>query len=499
MILGINDGNLIENMSPNPLDINKFVKKKILLISLCSYQSFTTRIFHAIIKKKTIVSSVFFKKDTSLKVSEKEYGLLINLVKELNPDIIGVSVRTPFFSIAKNITERIRKVSNAKIIWGGVHAIINPEESVGYADFVCHGEGEIPLKNFFENDSLEGFFPNNRVLTSDLNKLPTPDFEDENKYYIERDKLHFGDPINKTRVYHIMGSRGCPFSCSYCINSNIKKLYEGQKYLRLRSVDSVLNELNAIKKSSKNLKRILFMDEIFALGNKEWVEEFVKGYKKEINLPFGISYRPDWVKEDVLIMLKDAGLDNVFIGIESGSERIRKEVFNRNVSDKQLLECQKVFKKVGGVISVYNLIVKNPFETVEDLKKGFELIIQFPKPFSFHILKLVVFPKTDLSMKLPVSIDESLNYVPSMGGEDDFWINLISLSSKEFIPKKVLVFISKNGFFAKHQFFVYSLVRVSNWAKFIIEGFRFVSKEGFSYSILLTFHEDFKKFWSGNR
>lgn len=506
----------LQNTSLNKLGINKFVKKKVLLISLCGYQSFTVRLLHSIIKKYALVKTVFFKRNVYVRdvitISEKEYEYLIKLVEEFEPGLIGISFRSPFLPITKEIIKRVRKVSDALIMLGGTHTIICPEECIKYVDMVCPCEGEIPVKNFFEKNSLDGFWVNKngkvykshkRILTENLDELPVPNFENENKYYIERGRIHFGDPIYGCRVYHIMGSRGCPFNCSYCINSNLRNLYHGQKYLRLRSVDSVMNELNAIKKRSKNLKRILFMDEIFALGNKKWMEEFIMRYKKEINLPFGISYRPDIVKEDVLKLLKEGGLDNAFIGIESGSERVRKEIFNRHISDEQILKCQKILKKVG-IIGVYNLIVENPLETVEDLKKGFELIIKFPRPFSFHIFKLAVFPKTELAKRFITkwgkeSFNESLIYTPSKIKEEDFWINLISLSSKEFIPKKVLIFISRNSFFIKHQFFVYSLTRVSNWIKFVIEGFRFVLKEGFSYRLVLTVCEDFKKFWSLNR
>lgn len=495
------------------LDINKFVKKKVLLISLYGYQLFSIRVLHSIIEKYAQVKTVFFKElrdGEDMTPSEKEYALLMDLVKEFKPGIIGISFRSSYFSMTKEITRKIRKISDALIMWGGIHPILSPEECIDYADMVCICEGEIPIKNLFEKKSLDGFWVNyngkiyknpKRVLTENLDELPVPNFKNQNKYYIEGDKLNFGDPIHECRVYNIMASRGCPFNCSYCINSNLKDIYHGQKLLRLRSVDSVIDELKAIKNESKNLRRIFFFDEIFGLGNKEWMKEFVKRYKKEINLPFGLEYRPDMIKEDILRMLKDAGLDNMTIGLESGSERVRKEVYLRNISDEQMLKCQRILKKVG-IIGTYNIIVKNPLETIEDLKKGFELIIKFPRPFSFHIYRLIHFPKTELTNKLlsegiikESEIDVDNTFILSKNNsEEDFWINMIGLSSKEFIPKKFLIFLTKKKYLIKHPFFIYSLTRVSNFAKFMIDGFRWASREGFSYGIMIAGFRNLKAY-----
>lgn len=508
----------------NLLDINKFVKKKVLLISLYNHNLFSIRILHEIIKKYAHTETIFFKKNFYMagdKVnlpSEKEYELLMGLIKKTKPGIIGISLRTLFFPVAKEITLRIRKFSNALIVWGGTHPIVCPDDCIKYADMICTCEGEIPVKNLFEKKSLEGFWvkykgkiykSKKRILTGDINKIPNPNLENKNKYHLENDKLNLGDPVNNMRVYDILASRGCPFACSYCINSYLKKLYYGQKILRLRNVDRVIDELKVIKKQSKNLRRIFFHDEMFALGNKQWIKEFVQKYKKEIGLPFAIEYSPETITymEGSLRLLKKAGLDNMVIGIE-GSERVRKKIYNRPISDKKMIECQTMLRKLG-IFATYNLIVKNPLETIDDLKSVFNLVLKLPRPFSFHMFQLVHFPKTELTEKLVAKgiikndfqSDNAHSYIftPKKNSEEDFWINMIGLSSKSFIPKSFLVHLSKNKYAMKHQNFVYLLTRASNLIKFGMDGFRWVSKEKFSYKILMRDFKDLKGFFVNYR
>ncbi|MBU2633763.1 MAG: hypothetical protein KJ674_00805, partial [Nanoarchaeota archaeon] len=91
---------------------NKNVKK-VLFISLYNYQLFSIRLLHSISEKHAEVKTVFFKRylynmrDFDIKPSEKEYDLLMNLIKKFEPDMIGISLRSSYFPVAKEITKRI--------------------------------------------------------------------------------------------------------------------------------------------------------------------------------------------------------------------------------------------------------------------------------------------------------------------------------------------------------------------------------------------------------
>jgi len=132
-----------------------------------------------------------------------------------------------------------------------------------------------------------------------------PSIECENAYFIENDKVKAGDPQLKAMSYEVIASRGCPFVCSYCCSVNLRRLFpKGAKYVRTRSVKSVIDELIIVKKKFKKLVFVHFYDEIFP-NSPGWVDKFVIEYKKHINLPFTIWSHPQMINGGEL---KNAGL-----------------------------------------------------------------------------------------------------------------------------------------------------------------------------------------------
>ena len=259
---------------------------KVGLIALYDLNSFSIRTLHSVLtKEKIYVDSLFFKcenpNNTMDKPSEKEIESLINFIKEKGYDIIGLSVRSSIFSLAKEISLKIRKLKcNTKIVWGGVQVTLNPNECVSYADFIVIGEGERAIVEIAKNKDLSKikniyFKKNNKIIKNDvgyveenLDNIPPPDFLGKNKYFFNDGKVI---PLNtskyKTR-YPIMTSRGCPFNCTYCCNNALRGIYRG-KYLRRRSVDNVIGELVKAKKDFPNLMSISFLDDVFTF-DKIW-------------------------------------------------------------------------------------------------------------------------------------------------------------------------------------------------------------------------------------
>lgn len=268
---------------------------KIVLISLYCYDSFAIRSLYSLLKNKGYdVEAVFFKQLVSNRMehpSDKEMQLLLGLLKQWNPALIGLSVRSPFFGIAKDLILRIRGEVDSVIVLGGIHATICPEECIRYADIVCIGEGEDPLLELCRNMAIGRSITQirnlwirkgNKVIKNDIRPLlqdldvSGPDYSDARKYFIDNDALSDCDPILENKSYSIMASRGCPFQCTFCINSMLKRIYKGKgSYVRKRSVVDVINELMVAKRRFRNLKRVMFIDEVFVL-DKEWIGRFVK-------------------------------------------------------------------------------------------------------------------------------------------------------------------------------------------------------------------------------
>ena len=344
-------------------------------------------------------------------ITDKEIELFTDQVSILNPDIVGFSLVSAHVPIVKKLADYLYFMRyKGKILLGGIHPTILPEDSIQFSDMICRGEGEQPildlayclsegrdpykLNNFWFNEDDVQIKNEMRARTKYLDQNPVPIFRDEDCYIIDNDIMAHKDPYRENTRYGIMVFRGCTFKCSYCCSSYLSKLYNGPK-LRGRSPEHILSELIKVKKELPKIECINFYDEVFSIA---WpmLPEFLEQYKKLINLPFYCEFYPGLVKEEVLIKLKDAGLKGVWLGVQSGSERTRREVFFRNYTNDIVLRDANLFHKHN--ISVrYDFILDNPFETLEDKLDTISLMMKLPLPYTTNLFSLSWFPNTEIT------------------------------------------------------------------------------------------------------
>ena len=496
-------------------------KKNITLISLNDYLAFGPRNISSFLKKRGHrVDVIFFKNVISnerLSSDEVEEDLLIDLIKRLNTSIIGISVCSPYFKTASQITRRIQGELKIPVIWGGIHPTIMPEESIKIADMICIGEGEQPMLELVKKLSKGGdadwikgmWFRRNGgtiknedlVPIQDLDILPCPDYSNEGKYFIEANNIYEGDPalfedkglvgswrkglITLKNEYYTLASRGCPFRCAYCCNSFLHKKYSDEgKVVRWRSVSSVIGELVSITERFPKIKKIQFYDALFP-WDREWVSEFSKEYKKHVNRPFYVSSHPNVLRKENLAILKDAGVNIVGFGIESGSERVRKDIYERDVSDLAIVNAAKIIHSQK-IEPHYYIILDNPFEDWQDKKAGLELLLKLPRPFILIIHSLYLFPKVEVTRrvlslwfgKLSDKEIEDWLFKQSQFGmdfitspiKDLFWKALYSLTAKSFVPKFLIRSMSNSRFLQTHPKVVVMFAKICDYIKFIWAG-----------------------------
>lgn len=403
---------------------------KVLMISIFNAEALGTRqLFSALKSKGYNVKLLFFKAENLDKtyehrqldafadkmelVSENEIQLLVEFIEQFKPDVISFSVVSPYFQLYKRLYQHIKAVSNSKIVVGGWQATLNPKETIQYADYICVGEGDLAfpelIKTLSENQSvnhIQNIWINNsrqitknpvRSLLRNLNSMPDMVFDPSSTFYIENNRMVNGNPYAENQRYGIMAGRGCPYHCTYCSNNYMAKtLYPHQwGKVRYRNPENVLRELITMKGTFPNIRRVNFYDEVF-LPSMNWLKEFLPLYKKRIGLPFYAMFYPGTCKEEHLAMLKDAGLAGVWLGVQSGSERVRKEIFKRYHSNKMVLEQAALFKKHE--VSVrYDFIFDNPFESFDESLESIYLMLDLPEPFSLNLFSLKYFPNTEIT------------------------------------------------------------------------------------------------------
>jgi radical SAM superfamily enzyme YgiQ (UPF0313 family) len=202
-------------------------------------------------------------------------------------DLVGITVTVDALPRAVEIAEKF-KCKGITVVAGGIHITACPEETADFFDSICVGKAEgvwVKMLEDFAAGHLEKIYrdPENSPICS-----PLYDFRGKKKYIY-------------TNV--ISTSRGCPFSCDFCYNSNCNMHYVN------REIDDVIADIKAI-----NRRHILFIDDNF-IGNPVWTAEFLKRI---------IPMRLKWsaavtanVTDKMLDLMVESGCQSLFIGFES--------------------------------------------------------------------------------------------------------------------------------------------------------------------------------------
>jgi radical SAM superfamily enzyme YgiQ (UPF0313 family) len=429
--------------------------------------------------------------------SDRQLDNLIKVIRREQLNLVCISIRaSAYANSAAILTERIQEELDIAVLWGGMHPTLVPDECIGIADMVLRGEGEHAIveladrlrdgddtadtQNVWIHRSPDEIYKNDlRPLVQDLDSLAFRDFTShESKYFIYGNTYVQGDPIHGEPVFGMMGSRGCIYKCSYCYNSTYKKdIYPSQKWFRVRSPASIIEEIRQAQ-SHWPMKRVRFDDEVFNF-RVDWIEEFCERYTRDVGLPFEIFIEPKLVNEARMTMLRDAGLSNVYMGIQS-SERVTGHLYDRRVKNRSISDIAEMYHRLG-VKPHFQLIYDDPVSTEDDKRALFDMIASFPHPYDLFLFSMTVFPGSELNNKLiasgmisPYDIEgqntrtfyqHRVNLEYPRPVEDTFWIALTQMLSKSFVPRPLLRTLSHSDFLKKHPWPVIKMAHAANYAK----------------------------------
>ena len=337
--------------------------------------------------------------DVDLILTDEEKRPL-EYIKKFGPDFVGFPVITgehawiqPF---AEEIKERLPKV---KIVMGGPHATFYPETLSNKA-WIIRGEAELLLADLLNHDG-EPHTVGPADLLNDLDVLPAPDRSIYYKY----------SHLAKATTKQFLTGRGCPYNCSFCCNHLLRKMYKGHSWVRRRSPENVMREMMQVQ-YLYGFKTASFSDDVFTLNTK-WLEEFLDYYRAELGLPFLCNTRYEQVNEEMLEILKNAGCYGLEMGVESGSEFIRREILTKGKgTNEQITNAGRLIKKFGLRLKTYNMIGL-PHETLRDAFKTIELNTKMKPDFAACSF-LIPYPRYKIAeyfdtTKLPNSIYKPLD------------------------------------------------------------------------------------------
>jgi anaerobic magnesium-protoporphyrin IX monomethyl ester cyclase len=277
-------------------------------------------------------------------------------------------------NILKIISFIRSNLKDTKVVLGGPEIRHYSREYLEYgADLVVIGEGEETMHEICVCMKNTGRLPEDchgtallkngelvtneeRTLIKDINSLPFPG----------RNKIDLGQYLHTWKKFHgrsmisVSTMRGCPYTCKWCSRA----VYGGT--YRRRSPALVAEELRLIREQY-HPDAIWFVDDVFTISHK-WLKEFVDCLReKNVTIPYEIITRADRLNEEVIKLLKTSGCFRVWIGAESGSQKIIDRM-DRRVKVEEVREMILLAKKHGIEAGTF-IMLGYPGETKEDIRQ----------------------------------------------------------------------------------------------------------------------------------
>lgn len=293
----------------------------------------------------------------------------------IDADLVGISAMSRYITRAVKLAEDIKARKNIPVILGGPHITTLPHTLHRAFDIGCIDEGEetfLELCRLFVTHGgtlparvLEGvkgiaWHKDGEVTLSPprpyivpLDRIPHPD----------RDLWNIKD-----RIKWVASSRGCPYACAFC----------GMAKSRYRQFPAayVVEEIVEMKEKF-GIRAITFQDDLFVADKKRLREivDLIRKQELHRELTFMVALRADLIDDEVMTLLKEMNVTNIFMGVESASEHVLKYLKSNTVTVKDMQNAIDLCHRYDIQLEA-SFIVGSPIETREDLKTTYDFIYE---------------------------------------------------------------------------------------------------------------------------
>jgi len=391
----------------------------------------------------------WFPEYTAKKIADYNPLLAGIIVLGLNPS----AASTPKMTTTRELLAALKNITpNTKTILGGLHPSALPEQTLREEkpDFVFRGEGLYTIlelldalkKNKETKDyKIEGlwYIRDNRLVSNGWGKL-VQNFDE--LPFVAWDLLpmekyrahdwHCFDYIDQRKPYAVIyTSLGCPFNCTYC---NIRSMYDGKPGIRFRSPKRVVEEIDFLVQNYK-VKNIKILDEIFVLRENH-VMEFCdliiqRGYKLNI----WAFARIDTVNEKLLKKMKQAGINWLAYGIESGSKKVRDGV-NKGRFEQDKIKKTIEMTKAAGIYIHGNFVFGLPDDDLETMQET----LNMAKEFNFEYVNFYTTMAYPGSQLYEDAVKQDIKLPETWQGYSQYSEDTLPLPTKHLSSAEVLRF-----------------------------------------------------------
>ncbi len=310
------------------------------------------------------------------------------------PRVVGVTAMTPSIVAAGQVGQVCREaVPEATLVLGGYHVSFLPEETLrSYPafDVAVIGEGEATLHELVEaldgggdlekvpglvlrrEGSLVMTPPRERLR--DLDALPMP-----HEHYDLEHYLWYGGYTGRWtfKCASAIVSRGCPFRCRFCASQR----FWSSRFLAC-SPERAVAEMEWLARHGA--RSVYFRDSTFN-ANHKWVREFCEAKRRAgVKMRWLCNSRVDTIEEGELAMMAEAGLEAVYFGVESGSQRVL-DYYHKGTTVEQAREAFRICHKRGVATAAY-FMIGAPEETRADIEESRRLARELGARYTYWFI-----------------------------------------------------------------------------------------------------------------
>ncbi|MEI6044014.1 MAG: radical SAM protein [Chloroflexota bacterium] len=315
--------------------------------------------------------------------------------------IVGITTDTVRYPEALAVAKMAKKLGKT-VVMGGNHVTFDVENTLlsGWVDFIVRGEGELTMLNLVNAlsqkegcdptkikgiswyNKKEGVVVNNPKgpWIKDLDAIPIPDHSILNNLSLyTKTSFNQAGKLGKPQ-FQIMGSRGCPYACSFCIVSAVN----GAKY-RSRSTDVMLKEVEIAMGLGFN--NMFFVDDNFGIHYKRTMEFCEEVLRRNLKFTWTCQCSCDSIANhpDMAEMMRRAGCEAILLGVESMSSEALSAMGKKATVDHNF-DAVKTLRKAG-IVSLASTIMGHTFDTHESINENFGYLLDLnPEMMWMNIL-----------------------------------------------------------------------------------------------------------------
>ncbi len=334
------------------------------------------------------------------------------VIRAAKPRVVGISYLTPMGGIVKKVAAIVKALNpETVVVVGSYHPTFCAKEILRNPDidFAVVGEGEVPFLQLVKEIKSDRprweavpslWFKDQTGAVRSTPPAPRLDNLDDLPFPA-RDLVMFSN-YDFYRVHSVITARGCPYRCSFCSD---QYFYPGK--MRRRSVENVLKELIHLKEAYPKMDYVDFVDGTFTY-DRQYLETLCHTLiDRDLKISWRCTARYDTIDRDLLKLMKRSGCSAMYIGLESGSDEVLKEL-NKNMTIAKIIEASKIVRD-SGIICVTSVLLGTPSENKPDLEDTLDVMRKFNTDF-FDVHTFIPLAGTEFYNSLDQAARDSIDW-----------------------------------------------------------------------------------------